>query len=75
MLNNPLQLLGMLQISQNPMGLLQQVYGNNPRFGQIMQIIKGKSPQQLEQYARNLAKGQNINLNQLASQFGLNIPQ
>ena len=62
MLNNPLQLLGMLQNSQNPMGLLQQVYGNNPRFGQIMQIIKGKSPQ-------------NINLNQLASQFGLNIPQ
>lgn len=75
MLNNPLQLLGMLQNAQNPMGLLQQLYGNNPQFGQVMQIIRGKTPQQLEQYVRNLAKGQNINLNQLASQYGFNLPQ
>lgn len=75
MLNNPLQIMGMLRNSNNPMGLMQQMFGNNPQFAQVMQIVKGKSPQQLEQYARNLAKGQNIDLSQLANQFGLNISQ
>ena len=73
MLNNPLQLMGMLQNSQNPMLLIQQLFGNNPQFNQIMQIAQGKSPQELEQYVRNLANSQNIDINQLANQFGLNI--
>lgn len=73
MLNNPLQLIGMLQNANNPMALMQQMFGNNPQFNQVMQIIQGKTPQQLEQYTRNLAKSQNIDLNQLAGQFGLNI--
>lgn len=73
MLNNPLQLIGMLQNSNNPMAVLQQLLGNNPQFKQVMQIANGKSPQELEQYVRNLAQGQNIDLKQLASQFGLKI--
>lgn len=75
MLNNPLQIMGMLRNANNPMALMQQMFGNNPQFAQVMQIVQGKNPKQLEQYARNLAKGQNINISQLASQFGLNIPQ
>ncbi len=73
MLNNPMQLIGMLQNSQNPMMMIQQIFGSNPQYKQIMQVIQGKNPQQLEQYARNLAKNQGIDLNQLAGQFGLNI--
>ena len=73
MLNNPMQILSMLQNAQNPMGLMQQMFGNNPQFNQIMQIAQGKSPQELEQYVRNLAQSQNIDLNQLANQFGLKI--
>ena len=73
MLNNPLQLIGMLQNANNPMALLNQLMGNNPQFKQVMQIAQGKSPQELEQYVRNLAQGQNIDLKQLASQFGLKI--
>lgn len=73
MLNNPMQLIGMLQNAQNPIGLLQQLFGNNPQFKQVMQIVHGKSPQELEQYVRNLAQGQNIDLLKLASQFGLKI--
>ena len=52
---------------------MQQVFGNNPQFKQVMQIAQGKNPQELEQYVRNLAQGQNIDLKQLASQFGLKI--
>ncbi len=68
-----MQLIGMLQNSQNPMMMIQQIFGSNPQYKQIMQVIQGKNPQQLEQYARNLAKNQGIDLNQLAGQFGLNI--
>lgn len=68
-----MQLIGMLQNAQNPMMMIQQMFGNNPQYRQVMQAIQGKSPQQLEQYARNLAKNQGIDLNQLAGQFGLNI--
>lgn len=73
MLNNPLQLIGMLRKAQNPMALIQQVLGSNPNFNQVMQLANGKSPQQLEQYVRNLYQSQGQNINQIASQFGLNI--
>ena len=70
MLNNPLQLIGMLQNAQNPMALMQQVLGTNPQFKQVMQIAQGKSPQELEQYVRNLYQSQGKDINQTASQFG-----
>ena len=73
MLNNPMQIMGMLQNAQNPMALMQQLLGNNPQFKQVMKIAQDKSPAELEQYVRNLAQGQNIDLTQLASQFGLKI--
>lgn len=68
-----MQLIGLLQNSQNPMMMIQQLMGNHPQYKQIMQVIQGKTPQQLEQYTRNLAKNQGIDLNQLANQFGLKI--
>lgn len=73
MLNNPLQLIGLLQNSNNPMGVLQQLLGNNPQYRQVMQIAQGKSPQELEQYVRNLYQSQGQDINQVASQFGLKI--
>lgn len=73
MLNNPLQLMGMLQNAQNPMVIIQQVFGNNPQFKQVMQIAQGKSPQELEQYVRNLYQSQGQDINKMASQFGLKI--
>ena len=57
----------MLRNSNNPMAIVQQMFGSDPRFQQVIQLTKGKNPQQMEQFVRNLAKGQNIDL----SQFGL----
>lgn len=68
-----MQLIGMLQNSNNPMAVLQQLLGNNPQFKQVMQIANGKSPQELEQYVRNLYQSQGLDINQKASQFGLKI--
>lgn len=73
MLNNPMQFIGMLQQSHNPIGLLQQFFGQNPNFNKIMQIVQNKTPQQLERYVRNLYKGQNIDINSVATQYGFKI--
>lgn len=73
MLNNPLQLIGLLQNSQNPIMVLQQLMGNNPKYAQVMQMIQGKSPQEIEQFVRNLYQSQGQDINQIASQFGLKI--
>ena len=71
---NPMQLMGMIQGSQNPMQLMQQMFGGNPLFNQSMQMGQGKSPEQLQQIVRNIAhtKGMSDNdLNNFLSQFNL----
>ena len=49
---NPL--INTLQNSQNPMALLQQQFGSDPAFQKAMQTVQGKSPQELEQFAKNM---------------------
>lgn len=74
MLNNPMQLFQSLMQSNNPMGMMQQMLGGNPMFQQAIQMAKGKSPEDMQTVARNIAKQQNIpeeQLLQMASQFGI----
>ena len=71
----PIQMLGMLQKAQNPFGLLQQLSINNPKLQRVMEIMNGKSPSQLEQYVKNTAQTQGVDLNQLAQKMGLQLPQ
>ena len=73
MMNNPLQLMMMLKNSNNPMAMVQQLFGQHPQYSQIMSAIQGKTPQQMEQYVRNLYQSQGQDINQIASQFGLKI--
>ena len=73
MLNNPLQLIGMLQNSNNPMEIVRQMSWNIPKYAQIMLRIQGKDPQQLDHYVRNLYQSQGQDINAMASQFGLKI--
>lgn len=43
-----------LQMAQNPMAILQQRFGADPAFQKAMETIKGKSPQEIEQFAKNM---------------------
>lgn len=70
---NLLQLMPMLQNSNNPMAMLSQLMGNNPQFNQVMNILQNKSPQEMEQYVRNMYQSQGIDINQVASQIGLKL--
>lgn len=73
---NPMQLMGMLQNSNNPMQMMQNMFGNNPMFQRAMQMGQGKSPEQLQQTVLNLAKQRGMDeqqLNQFLGNFGLKI--
>ncbi len=72
---NPMQLIGMLQKNQNPMGLLNQIAQNNPQLQRVLEVVKGKSPKEIEQYVRNTAKTQGVDLNNLAQRLGFQLPQ
>ena len=71
---NPMQMLGMLQNSQNPSMLMESSMAQNPLLSTAMQMAQGKNPQELAMIARNLAKQQGINdqqFAQLLGQFGI----
>ena len=65
-----MQLMGQLQHSNNPMGMLQQMYGNDPTMQRAIQMAQGKSPEQIMQIAQNLADQQGIDLKMMLSQIG-----
>jgi hypothetical protein len=66
-------MLGMIQNSGNPMAMITQMFGSNPQFNQVMQMIQGKNPKELEQYVRNVYQSNGQDINMIARQFGLKI--
>lgn len=73
---NPMQMLQMLQSSNNPMALIQNMFGGNPLLQRAMQMGQGKSPAEIQQVVKNLAQQRGMNeqqLNQFLAQFGLKI--
>lgn len=76
MYNNPMQILAMLQNNPNPMAMLQQMAGSDPVMQRTMQMIQGKSPEQIQQTIRNIAHTNGMSeqqLQQFVSQFGLRL--
>lgn len=74
MFQNPMQLLNLLQNNENPMGLMNQMFGSNPIYQQVMQMTQGKNPNQIQQIIKNVAHERGMNdqqLNQFINQFGL----
>ena len=74
---NPMQIMGMmnqLRGNDKPLGMLQGMYGNNPNYAQVMQMVQGKSPQQMQQMVMQLAQKQVIpqeQLQQMLAQLGV----
>lgn len=76
MFPNPMQIMGMMQNSNNPMGLMQNMFGSSPVFQKVMQMAQGKSPEEIQQIVRNIASQQGMNeqqLGQFVNQFGLKL--
>ena len=53
---------------------LQQIAAQGGQYAQVVNMIKGKNAQELQNYAQNLAKEYGINLDELLRGIGINIP-
>lgn len=72
--NGPMaMLMRAAQSGGNPMQIISQMAGNNPQMQQGMQLINGKSPAELEQYARNMAQSQGRDINQILNSLGIEL--
>lgn len=65
----------MLQKAQNPKMILSQLSANNPQLKRVMEVLDGKSPQEVKAYVQNVAQTQGVDLAQLAQRMGLQLPQ
>lgn len=69
------QALNMMRGGMNPMGLVQQTIGQNPRMNQAITMIRGKDQKQLRQIAENMARERGTTLEEIASQCGIKLPE
>lgn len=73
---NPiLMAVQMMNMGRNPMAVLQQFAGRDPRMAQVLQMMNGKNPQQLEEMVRNVARERGINLTEFAGSLGIKLPK
>lgn len=75
-MSNPM--MSMIQMAMggmSPMQYLQQRMGQNPQIAQAMNLIQGKTPEQLHQIADNMAKQRGTTVEEIARQYGLPIDQ
>lgn len=72
--NGPMaMLMRAAQSGGNPMQIIGQLAGNNPQMKQGMSLIQGKSAQQLEQMARNMAQERGADVRQILSSMGIEL--
>lgn len=75
MMNNPvMSMLSAMQSGRNPSLILRQLATTNPQARQVMQMVNGKSPDQLRQMAENLAANQGTTIEDVARSLGISIP-
>lgn len=72
---NPMQILQMVQQGANPQQLIMQAAQQNPAIRQAMQMVNGRTPGQIRDMAMNMAKQQGIDLNVLARNMGIKLPE
>ena len=74
-MNNPvMSMLSAMQSGRNPSLILRQLANTNPQARQVMQMVSGKSPDQLRQMAENLAANQGTSIEDVARSLGISIP-
>lgn len=67
---NPMELMMMLQNSGNPMAMMQSLARQNPMLGRAMAMGEGKSPVQMKETVRNLARQRGMSDEQLSQFLG-----
>lgn len=75
-MNNPIMnMIKMFQGGGNPQQIIQNMVSQNPKFKPVMDMINGKSPQQLQETFYNMCKEKGINPQDIAKQYNINLPK
>lgn len=59
----------------NPNQIAMRLAQRNPAVQQAMRFMNGKSPQQIQREAQQMAAQRGIDLNQLAQKMGMQLPK
>ena len=74
--NNPMnQIMNALQRGVNPNQIAMQLAQQNPAVRQAMQMVNGKTPEQVRDMAFQMAKQRGVDLYQLARNMGIQLPK
>lgn len=72
MMSNPIfQLASLARNGGNAIQMLQRMAAQNPQAAQAINMIQGKTPQQLQQIATNMAKERGTTPQEIAKSLGL----
>lgn len=75
MMNNPMiQMVSMLRSGKDPRQFLMQMAQNNPQVRQVMQMMQGKSQEELRRMADNIAAERGTTVEDVVRQLGIMIP-
>lgn len=70
---NPLQLIGMIRNGANPQNLilnmLQNMSGNNPIIGNVLNMARSGNAKGLEKFARNVCKERGVSFEDEFAKF------
>lgn len=70
--NGPMaMLMRAAQGGGDPMQIIGQMAGNNPQMKSGLQMIQGKTPAQLEQMARNMARERGTDVTDIMRNLGI----
>lgn len=74
-MNDPvIMLVNAMRSGKNPKTILHRLAGQNPQVSQLMQMMQGKSPDQLKVMAENIAKQRGMSIEDIARDLGIQIP-
>ena len=74
-MNNPFNaMMRHLQGGMTPDALLNQMARSDPRYAQALQMLQGKTPEQLRRMAENMARERGTSVEQIAQSLGLKMP-
>lgn len=57
---NPMMLMDAMRRGMNPMQFAQQMAMQDPRAQQAVNLLQGKTPEQVEQLARNMCREKGV---------------
>ena len=72
---DPRQIMQALIKSANPSQMLMQYAEQTPAIREAMQMVNGKTPEQVRKMAESIAQERGINLNTFMRELGIKMPK